>query len=90
MTDSDWNRLAPFSTLGEAAAAAAAAKLDGNIPFEILGPLDEPVTEDQMGACYLWVPAALVDEANFTLGEPTTSDEDLAKLALESSPPDDA
>lgn len=88
MTDSDWIKLSVFPSLDEA--ELAAEKLDGSVPCEIRGPLDEPVTADYVGACYLWVPSALVEQSNFILAEPTTSDEDLAKMALDSPPPDDA
>jgi hypothetical protein len=88
MKDDDWVTLTSFPDLESA--EAAASKLDGIIPSEILGPLDDPVSADHLGQCFLWVPATLVEEANFALAEPAASDEELTKLALESPPPDDA
>lgn len=88
MTDDDWVKLMSFPDL--ASAEAAASKLDGSVPSEILGPLDEPVTADYIGQCFLWVPSTLVEDANFALADPATSDEELTKLALESPPLDDA
>jgi hypothetical protein len=88
MTDDAWVKLTSFPDL--ACANAAASKLDGQIPSEIRGALDEPVSADHMGQCFLWVPASSVEDANFALADPMASDDELAKLALESPPPDDA
>ncbi len=88
MTNDDWVKLMSFPDL--ASAEAAASKLDGSDACEILDPLDEPVTADHLGQCFLWVPSTFVDDANFALATPAASDEELTKLALESPPPDDA
>jgi hypothetical protein len=50
-SDSDWIKLMAFPSLDEA--ESEAEKLDGTIPSESLGPLDEPVTADHAGVCYL-------------------------------------
>ena len=89
MTDSAWVSIAAFANVADA--EAASRKLaDADIESLILGPDDQPVTKEYVGQCYVWIPEELTEDADLALNPPTFTEEELAELALQSPPPDDA
>jgi len=56
------------------------------IPNHIHQP---PAPQYRGGECYLWVPPERAGDARAAMEAPAVSDEELTRLALQSSPPDD-
>jgi hypothetical protein len=81
----DWVTVKEYTDVPSA--QVASGLLSGlGIPNQIYRPRAPNVRTNE---CYLWVPPERAAEASAALEQSSISDEELTRLALESTPPDD-
>jgi hypothetical protein len=85
MSESDWVTVGVYTGVGSA--EVASGLLTGlGIPSRIYRP---PAPRFRSGECYVWVPPQLAEVARTALAPNPVSEEELTRLALKSTPPED-